>query len=99
MLVAAVCMISARETLRWPEERIHQIGRAGLGMNLGMGHLQDDLAQQITPLSATQAQAVEDHALRSEQMLRDLGVTDEVWLQGVRVTTCAHPAAWPRDGG
>ena len=84
MLVAAVCMISARETLRWSEERIHQIGRAGLSMNLGMGHLQDDLAQQITPLSATQAQAVEDHALRSVDMLRKLGVSDEVWLQGVR---------------
>lgn len=83
MLVAAVCMISARETLRWSEDRIHQIGRAGLSMNLGMGHLQDELAQQISPLSPSQAQAVEDHALRSVHMLRDMGVTDEVWLQGV----------------
>lgn len=83
MLVAAVCMISARETLTWPEERIHQIGRAALSMNLGMGHLQDDLAQQITPLSPSQAQAVEDHALRSVRMLREMGVQDPVWLQAV----------------
>ena len=84
MLVAAVCMISARETLHWSNDRIQQIGRAGLSMNLGMGHLQDELAQQITPLSPSQAQAVEDHALRSEFMLRQMGVTDPVWLQAVR---------------
>ncbi|WP_370680226.1 HD-GYP domain-containing protein [Comamonas sp. GB3 AK4-5] len=84
MLVAAVCMITARETLRWPAERIHQLGRAGLSMNLGMGHLQDDLAQQISPLSPTQAQMVEEHAQRSETMLRGMGVEDEVWLLGVR---------------
>lgn len=84
MLVATVCMITARETLRWPAERIHQIGRAGLSMNLGMGHLQDELAQQISPLSASQAQMVDEHAHRSETMLRGMGVEDEVWLQGVR---------------
>ena len=84
MLVAAVCMITARETLHWSEERVHQIGRAGLSMNLGMGHLQDELAQQISPLSPAQAKVVEDHAIRSERMLRAVGVTDEVWLAGVR---------------
>lgn len=84
MLVSAVCMIAARETLQWSEERVHQIGRAGLSMNLGMGHLQDDLAQQITPLSPSQAKTVEDHAQRSVRMLRSVGVDDEVWLEGVR---------------
>ena len=84
MLVAAVCMITARETLRWSEEQVHQIGRASLSMNLGMGHLQDELAQQIAPLSPAQAKVVEDHALRSERMLRAVGVVDEVWLSGVR---------------
>ena len=84
MLVAAVGMITARETLRWSEEQIQQTGRAGLSMNLGMGYLQDELAQQISPLSPAQAQIVEEHAQRSERMLRAIGISDDVWLTAVR---------------
>ena len=84
MLVSTVCMITARETLNWSEDRIQQIGLAGLSMNLGMAHLQDELAQQSTPLTQEQVKTVEDHTLLSEKILRHVGVTDEVWLQGVK---------------
>ncbi|MDD2546043.1 MAG: phosphohydrolase [Burkholderiaceae bacterium] len=87
MLVSCVCMVVARETLRWSEERVLQAGCAALSMNIAMTELQDQLAQQIQPLAAQQVAAVENHAARSEALLRDLGVTDPVWLEAVR---CHH---------
>ncbi|WP_119964287.1 HD-GYP domain-containing protein [Simplicispira lacusdiani] len=87
MLVSCVCMVTAREVLRWPEARVQQLGRAALSMNVAMTELQDQLAQQMQPLSATQIAAVESHAARSETLLRHLGVADPVWLEAVR---CHH---------
>lgn len=87
LLVGCVCMVVAREMLRWPEERVQQVGRAGLSMNIAMTELQDQLAQQTHPLTAVQIAAVEDHAVRSEALLRQLGVTDPLWLEAVR---CHH---------
>ncbi len=87
LLVGCVCMVVAREMLRWPEERVQQVGRAGLSMNIAMTELQDQLAQQTHPLTAVQIAAVEDHAARSEALLRQLGVTDPLWLEAVR---CHH---------
>lgn len=87
MLVSCVCMIVAREILRWPDVRILQAGRAALSMNIAMTALQDQLAQQSQPLTAAQIAAIEDHAARSEALLRQLGVADPVWLEAVR---CHH---------
>ncbi|MFY3385357.1 HD-GYP domain-containing protein [Paracidovorax sp. MALMAid1276] len=84
MLVSCVCMVVAREMLRWPEERVQQVGRAGLSMNLAMTELQDQLALQAPPLTTTQITGVQDHAARSEALLRQLGVTDPLWLEAVR---------------
>ncbi|HNZ91912.1 MAG TPA: phosphohydrolase [Acidovorax sp.] len=87
MLVACVCMVVAREMLHWPEGRVLQLGRAALTMNIAMTELQDQLAQQSAPLTAAQIAAVQDHASRSEQLLRRLGVADPAWLEAVR---CHH---------
>lgn len=87
MLVAVACMVTARETLRWPEARVQQTGRAALTMNIAMTALQDQLAQQTEPLSAPQIVAIENHAARSEALLRQLGVADAIWLEAVR---CHH---------
>ncbi len=87
MLVAVACMVTAREVLRWPEARVLQVGRAALSMNIAMTALQDQLALQTDPLSAAQIAAIEDHAARSEALLRQLGVADAVWLEAVR---CHH---------
>ncbi|MFN4117810.1 HD-GYP domain-containing protein [Acidovorax sp.] len=87
MLVSCVCMVVAREMLRWPEARVQQVGHAGLSMNIAMTELQDQLAQQTHPLTAAQIAAVEDHAARSEALLRQLGVADPLWLEAVR---CHH---------
>lgn len=87
MLVSCVCMVVAREMLRWPEAHIQQLGHAGLSMNIAMTELQDQLAQQTHPLTAQQIAAVENHAERSEALLRTLGVADHDWLEAVR---CHH---------
>jgi HD-GYP domain-containing protein (c-di-GMP phosphodiesterase class II) len=84
MLVSCVCMIAAREVLRWPEARVLTLGRAALSMNVAMTELQDQLVQQAQPLTATQIAAVESHAHRSEALLRQLGVADALWLEAVR---------------
>lgn len=83
MLVACISMLVARETLRWPEARVHTLGRAALSMNVAMTALQDQLALQTQPLTAEQIHAVETHAERSVAQLRQLGVSDPVWLEAV----------------
>lgn len=84
MLVACVCMIVARTTLRWPEAQVQRVGCAALGMNLAMTELQDQLALQTEPLSPAQIAAVEGHAVRSQELLRELGIDDPVVLEAVR---------------
>ena len=87
MLVSCVCMVVAREMLRWPAGRVQQVGHSALSMNIAMTELQDQLAQQTHPLTAAQIVAVENHAARSEALLRHLGVADPMWLEAVR---CHH---------
>jgi len=84
MLVACVTMLSARETLRWPEDRVQRVGQAALSMNIAMTALQDQLALQTQPLTSDQMHAIDAHAGRSEAMLRTLGVADPHWLEAVR---------------
>lgn len=90
MLVSAICMVVARETLNWPEEHILTLGRAALSMNIGMSHLQDQLAQQVSPISAQQAEYIDEHPDVSVQTLRQLGINDPMWLEAVR---CHHQRA------
>ena len=87
MLVSCVCMVVAREMLRWPQSQVQRVGHVGLSMNIAMTELQDQLAQQTQPLTSAQIAAVEDHAARSETLLRQLGVADPLWLEAVR---CHH---------
>lgn len=84
MLSSVICMTVARETLRWPENRVLPLGRAALSMNVGMAQLQDELAQQSTPLTPQQAQQVDQHSDASVSILRAMGITDPLWLDAVR---------------
>lgn len=84
MLVACVCMIVARGTLRWPEAQVRRVGCAALGMNVAMTELQDQLALQTDPLDAAQIAAVERHAERSAELLLAQGIDDPLVLDAVR---------------
>lgn len=83
MLVSCVCMVVAREMLRWPAAQVRQTGQAALSMNIAMTELQDHLAQQTQPLTSAQITAVQEHAAHSQSLLRQLGVADPVWLEAV----------------
>lgn len=87
MLVSCIVMVVAREMLQWPAERVQRLGQAALSMNIAMTELQDQLTQQTHALAAQQIRAIEDHAARSETLLRQLGVADNMWLEAVR---CHH---------
>jgi HD-GYP domain-containing protein (c-di-GMP phosphodiesterase class II) len=84
MLVSVMCGLAAREVLNWPDEVEVLLCRAALTMNMGMTDLQDRLANQIDPPSATQRAAINAHAEKSAEILQSLGVGDKAWLQVVR---------------
>lgn len=84
MLVSVISMLVARETLSWPVEHVLPLGRAALTMNIAMSQLQDDLAQQRSPLSADQAKLIDNHSDHSIKLLHLLGITDALWLEAVR---------------
>jgi hypothetical protein len=84
---ALLCALIVREvsqTLGWDEAVRSSLQRAALTMNLGMARLHDDLARQGAGLHPEQRQLVLEHPLRSEAMLRRLGVADALWLEIVR---------------
>ena len=83
LLVAVIALLAAHEVLKWPEEHQELLCRAALTMNLGMGELQDRLAQQSEGLTPAQRAIIDAHPERSVSMLRELGVTDAVWLEAV----------------
>ena len=83
MLVCVTAEMAATQVLNWPQEMVDTLGKVALTMNISMTSMQDDLALQSTPLSATQRHLVEVHAAFSAEYLKDLGVTDPVWLEAV----------------
>lgn len=83
MLVCVTAELAARQVLNWPQEMVETLGRVALTMNISMTSMQDDLAVQTTPLTATQRHLVEVHAAFSAELLKDLGVTDPVWIEAV----------------
>nr|WP_315488807.1 phosphohydrolase [uncultured Rhodoferax sp.] len=84
MLVSVMCGLAAREVLKWSEEQQHSLCNAALTMNLGMTGLQDLLTRQTEAPSPVQRRAIDAHAAKSVEILTEMGVTDTVWLEGVR---------------
>jgi HD-GYP domain-containing protein (c-di-GMP phosphodiesterase class II) len=83
MLVCVAAELAARQVLNWPQEMVDALGKVALTMNISMTSMQDELALQTLPLSATQRHVVEVHAAFSAEFLKDLGVDDSVWLEAV----------------
>lgn len=84
MLVSVMCGLAAREVLKWSDEQQHSLSHAALTMNLGMTGLQDQLTRQAEAPSPVQRRAIDAHAAKSVEILTEMGVTDTVWLEGVR---------------
>jgi len=83
MLVCVMCSLAAREVLKWSPTDISALCSAALTMNIGMTELQDRLSLQKEPLTAEQIKRIDSHAPRSVDLLQQMGVTDELWLEAV----------------
>ena len=83
MLVTVMCSLAAQEVLKWPPAEIQSMANASLTMNIGMTDLQDRLTMQKEPPSAEQMRLIETHAPRSVDLLQQMGVSDEPWLEAV----------------
>lgn len=83
MLVSVMCGLAAREVLRWPEAREMQLCKAALTMNLGMTVLQDQLNRQMEAPTLAQRKVIDAHAMRSADILAEMGVDDPDWLEAV----------------
>ena len=79
---AAVCCLSARR-MGWDDGRRRTLVAAAVSMNLSMIELQGRLAVQTAPPNPDQRAAIDDHPLRSAQMLRAAGVDCPLWLAAV----------------
>lgn len=82
MACAALCEVVGTE-LALPDAQRQSLVLAALSMNLAMTQLQDELALQASPPSDAQREAVDTHAARGAQWLRELGVHDPLWLHTV----------------
>ena len=85
MLVAVVCIMAARDTLKWDAPTVETVGKAALTMNISMTELQDELAQQTSRPNESQMAVISVHAHGSAGLLERQGVTDPLWLDAVRL--------------
>jgi len=93
MLVSVICGLAAREVLQWPQRMEDTVCKAALTMNIGMTGLQDRLATQRDPLTAEQRLYIDQHAQRSVDLLKKMGLHNPDWLEAVR----DHHRAGPGD--
>ncbi len=84
MLVSLICGLAAREVLEWPEREQVTLSKAALTMNIGMTSLQDTLAGQREVPTSDQRHRISQHAQRSVELLKQMGLHDPVWLEAVR---------------
>lgn len=78
--LSAACAYLVAPAVRLSEDDQLALFRAAMTMNMGMAKLQDDLARQELSLSDWQRREIAAHPQRSANMLRELGVTDPLWL-------------------
>ncbi|MBF0567200.1 MAG: PilZ domain-containing protein [Nitrospirae bacterium] len=80
--VAIVCEIVSKK-LDWPPDTRASLLAAALTMNVAMLSLQNILYRQNAPLTENQKDVVRAHPVVGAGMLRDMSVTDTVWLDTV----------------
>ena len=83
LTVTVVCDLAARLLPDFGEAERRSLRQAALTMNIGMTRLQDQLALQADKVTPDQRAAIDGHATRSVELLREMGVSDELWLEAV----------------
>ncbi|HEX7639929.1 MAG TPA: HD domain-containing phosphohydrolase [Burkholderiaceae bacterium] len=79
---AAVCCLTSKR-MGWDDAQRRTLVSAAMSMNLSMIELQGRLAVQSAPPTSDQRAAIEQHPMRSAEMLRAVGVGDALWLSAV----------------
>jgi len=91
LFVAVLCALAAPHCPGWDPAWHDPLTLAALSMNLSITGLQDELARQPGRLTDAQRKVLHVHGERSAQMLRDLGVSDPLWLEAVAQHHHARP--------
>lgn len=84
LICAVLCHLMAQE-LALPLPERDSLVHAAMTMNMSMTALQDALADQVDKPSDLQQDAISRHPLDSSLMLAHIGVTDELWLDTVKL--------------
>ncbi len=84
LISAVLCHLIAGE-LALPDSERNSLVHAAMTMNLSMTALQDQLTEQADRPSAMQREAIAEHPVNSAAMLSRIGVTDEFWLETIRL--------------
>lgn len=82
LVCGTLCHIMARE-LKLPSIERDSLVRAAFTMNIGMTALQDELAHQRERPTAAQQRVIDAHPRLGMELLEELGIRDEVWLEVV----------------
>lgn len=82
LVCATLCHLMARE-LALPGHERNALVRAAFTMNIAMTGLQDELAVQREKPTAAQQEAIDQHPRRSQELLEQLQITDDLWLDVV----------------
>ena len=93
LLVSVICDLASRFLPDCTDDQRRSLRQAALTMNIGMTRLQDQLALQDSPVTPEQRTLINDHPARSHELLREMGVADELWLEAVLHHHAAPPGA------
>lgn len=83
-----LCLLVARETARilgWEATLVSSLEHAALTMNVSIRRLQDMLAAHAPTMTPAMRAELDAHPAKSARLLADIGVTDEDWLEIVRL--------------
>jgi hypothetical protein len=79
LVCGTLCHIMARE-FNLPDHERNALVRAALTMNIGMTQMQDELAVQREAPSPAQRQAIAEHPRKSQDLLEQLDISNDLWL-------------------
>lgn len=82
LVCGTLCHIMARE-FALPDHERNALVRAALTMNIGMTQMQDALAVQREAPTPAQQQTIADHPRLSQELLENLDISNDLWLDVV----------------
>lgn len=79
---AVLCILMARQ-LQWPNERMMNLVKAALTMNISILELQGQMASQDVPMKDSQHEKIRHHPDATVKILTKAGINDPDWLGAV----------------